>query len=724
MRIKLCILLGVLLLISLNALSQNTLQVNYSEVNYDEEVSVSISLNNSDLISALQFDLTYKADALILMTGHQKTDRGANHTLGVSSPSSGVIRVLIYSESNANLANSSGDLLTLKMKSLKIPGYLNLEFSNIVASSASGSSVEVGSQSGTITILGPYLGSIDSVVDMGRVTLNSTHPDVLHIENWGTAPLILTSVNDISPFSIVDDFPITIPQHTDRDIIIEVDGSEVGSKSVELTFQNNDPDSIRTINLVKLKAEVYIANELWVGNGNGNSNEEIEIPVEIRNSEDFTGFQFDIRLPHGIYYVDNSIVTTDRLADHSIAANKIEGENGIDTLRIIGYSISNKNFIGNSGDVFSFKIISTLFTGFHVLVVENAIITNTDQENILSDFVYGSLSINSPVLTVNNSLIDFGTVSFTETAEQSFIISNTGVAPLIIDSVSQNSGDLSFDFSLPLSISADASKQVTISYKPSSRDDFNDTLVFHDNDPADHSIFSLTAKVLMPNYLKVANVYYFTGQDVWVDILVENYEPFVALQFDLSFPSSVFTYVADSAMLTSRFSDHELLAVETQSGKLRVLVYSLSQATASGEEGSVLRLKFTQNSDTEGVFDFILSKQIVINSNSEDILYGIENGQVEIFIYSVGIEDELSRDISIYPNPASTKIRIEFGDNSIQIKKILLFDSYGTLVLNIASQSLRNNIIEIPCNNYSPGIYYLQIHTDKKSFTKKISIID
>lgn len=724
MRIKLCILLGVLLLISLNSLSQNTLKLNYSEANCDEEFNVIVSLNNNDPISALQFDVTFNGDALFLLTGHQLTDRGANHTYGVSSPSPGVIRVIIYSMSNANLVSNTGDLLTLKLKSLTLPGNWDFQISNIVASSGTGANVEIIGQWGLVTVLGAILRIEEDEIDFERVPLNAEHFNLgFRVSNDGTTTLMLTSANDITPFRVENGFPISIDPYSYQDISIIIDATEVGLKSAELTFQNNDPDLLRNGDYINLKAEVYIANEIWVGNGSGNSNEEIEIPVEIRNSEDFTAFQFDIRFPAGIYYIDNSIITTDRLVDHSISANMIEGEMGIDTLRIIGYSISNKNFIGNSGDVFSFRIISTLFEGFHVLGVINAMIVNADQENIISDVSHGTLSINSPTLTVNNPIIDFGTVSFTETADKTFIISNTGVAALVIDSVSQNSGDLSFDFSLPLSISAGDSKEVTVSYKPSSKDDFFDTLVFNDNDPSDQSIVSLSAMVYMPNYLKVEDAYYSPGQDVWVDISVENYETFVALQFDLSFPSDVFTCVTEEAILTSRLADHELLVAETQEGKIRVLVYSLNQTEASGEEGSVLRLKFSQNSDKEGVFDFTLSKQIVINANSEDIVYGIQNGQVEI-LYNVGIEDELSRDISIYPNPASTKIRIEFGDNSILIKKILLFDSYGTLVLNVASQALSNNIIEIPCYNYSPGIYYLQILTDKGNFTKKISIID
>lgn len=724
MNIKLSIVLGVLLLISLSSWSQNTLQINYSEVNFEENVDVVLSLNNSEPISALQFDISYNTDALELITGHLLTSRGANHTFGVSSSSSGVIRVIIYSMNNANFANSSGDLVKLKLKALTLPGNWDLQISNLVASSASGANIEINGQTGTVTVLGPFFKIEEDTLFFGRVPLNSdNYVDVFKITNAGTSTLILSSANDITPFSVINTFPINIDPFSELDIVIGIDASEIGTKSVNLIFQNNDPDSQRNINSTNLKAEIYIANDLVVGNASGGSNVEIEIPVAINNSQVFTGFQFDVLLQEGIYYVNNSIITTDRATDHSISANTIYGNLGVDTLRIIGYSLSNANFLGNNGNVFSFKIISTLLGGFHVLEVQNVILTNSSQENIISDVTYGSVTINEPKLDISESILDFGTVSFIETAEKTFQIYNTGVVALSISSVNTNTDDLSFDLSFPWEIEAGSFKEVTISFQPSSKGEFLDTLVFVDNDPSEHIQVTLQASVYMPNYLKVENEQYEIGEDVWVDILVDNFEDFVALQFDLSFPSEKFTCVTEEAVLTSRLADHNLVVVEIQTGKIRVLIYSLDQATVVGETGSVLRLKFTQNSNTEGVFDFTLSKYLISNSSSENILYGIENGEVEI-IAPVGIENnDFESNFSIYPNPTSDKIRIEQGDNPLLIQKILLFDSNGTLLVTIPSQDLNNSTIVISCHQFSQGIYYLKIYTEKGNISRKISIV-
>ena len=107
-------------------------------------------------------------------------------------------------------------------------------------------------------------------------------------------------------------------------------------------------------------------------------NVEVEIPVSFENMEEFIAFQFDLLIPEGLEFVSNSIVNENaRFEDHNIAVNLINGS----ILRFIGYSPSNKSFLGNSGELFRFKLKSTVNAGYFPLDISNAVITNSTQES-------------------------------------------------------------------------------------------------------------------------------------------------------------------------------------------------------------------------------------------------------------------------------------------------------------------------------------------------------
>ncbi|WP_420572843.1 T9SS type A sorting domain-containing protein [Kordia sp.] len=71
--------------------------------------------------------------------------------------------------------------------------------------------------------------------------------------------------------------------------------------------------------------------------------------------------------------------------------------------------------------------------------------------------------------------------------------------------------------------------------------------------------------------------------------------------------------------------------------------------------------------------------------------------------------------ISIYPNPTSSILKINFSNNDI-IKSVKLYNVIGQkMIFNIDRQ---NNIIDV--SDLAKGVYILNIKTENKNFTKKI----
>lgn len=124
----------------------------------------------------------------------------------------------------------------------------------------------------------------------------------------------------------------------------------------------------------------------------GAPGETVTVNIEVTNQTPVIAFQLDVPLPEGFTYVPNSIsLASERKADHLIQANVLEESK---VLRILAFSLSNKNLNGNKGVVGSFKIkIPEKSSGSHILSVENAIVADVAAKNLLTGTVNGKLKI-------------------------------------------------------------------------------------------------------------------------------------------------------------------------------------------------------------------------------------------------------------------------------------------------------------------------------------------
>ncbi len=73
--------------------------------------------------------------------------------------------------------------------------------------------------------------------------------------------------------------------------------------------------------------------------------------------------------------------------------------------------------------------------------------------------------------------------------------------------------------------------------------------------------------------------------------------------------------------------------------------------------------------------------------------------------------------VSIYPVPTANKLYIEIKEMNTEKYSITLIDLQGKLLFNIDKAS-QKNIIDI--SDFSKGIYFLQIKSDKEHFVKKV----
>lgn len=571
-----------------NAIAQNTIVFDNKEVSTATSFDFDISLNNTDEIAAIQFDITFNATVFELVNGHVLSSRASNtHDLAVSNPSEGIVRVVIYSATNTAISGNSGILLTLKLKSKTLPGNFSLNHAGLVVSSPTQSSVSTTINNGTLKVLGAILNISTTSINFGRVPIGNAPQKTITVSNSGNTNLELSGTNDISPFSISESFPITILPNASKNLTTTVATTNKYNSSESIIFQNNDADPLRKIKKVTLSANVYAVNEIHVGSGSGEIHSEISIPVSINNMEPFSGFQFDVTLPQDIAYVNNSVVLSSRKSDHVVSGNMID----INTLRIISYSNSNAVFSRVEGVVMSFKLKPEVSSGNYNLTISNPIISNISLGNIESDSYSGSVQINSPNLVTSPSSISFGRVPITETREQTIRLTNNGSAELVINSIVKDVSLFHIDTATPFSIAQGESKDIKLTFSPNSIGTVNQNISIRHNGSAQQNVINVTADVFSPNYLKVKNITVEPGSSSFLDIELYNNNDIRGIQFDVTLNPEFDYTVSNYSLINNGFifsSSNSNLGSNTY----RFILYNISGETITKGSGSFLRIPF------------------------------------------------------------------------------------------------------------------------------------
>lgn len=94
-----------------------------------------------------------------------------------------------------------------------------------------------------------------------------------------------------------------------------------------------------------------------------------------------------------------------------------------------------------------------------------------------------------------------------------------------------------------------------------------------------------------------------------------------------------------------------------------------------------------------------------------------------IYVYSTaGVEEqELSKNIMLFPNPAQDFITIQTDALDVSEISLKIFDVLGNTVdENLLCQSAGNNQIIVNLSSLEKGMYYITINTGKQTITKKV----
>lgn len=105
-----------------------------------------------------------------------------------------------------------------------------------------------------------------------------------------------------------------------------------------------------------------------------------------------------------------------------------------------------------------------------------------------------------------------------------------------------------------------------------------------------------------------------------------------------------------------------------------------------------------------------------------DLAIGVAKTDSVLIGILVGIDEYINEDLKVYPNPVKDKLLINLGDVNVKVERIQLFNSTGMLMYSKEGNTL-SGIIEISASKYKPGIYYLNVFTEKGVIRRKLMIL-
>ena len=452
------ILATVLLCLGIGARAENIVTISSTEGAPNEEVTISIGLQNSDAVSSLQVSIPLDENLKLVEGSGLLGSRCGSHQLTVGVKD-GVLNVFVYSMSMDNISGNSGEVASFKLKLGNQPLSATLAPSKLVLTNSSSNPVNASSQSGMVTIRCAKAQYSTTEIDFGAVPIRETYQRTVTVTNVGNADLQISGLvfSDVMTFSSKTTTPLTIGAGESRDINITYQPTERGSITKSLKVECNSSSKLNTI---QLKAQPFAVNELHVQPVSGVSDEDVTVSMTMNNMDAISGLQLEFTLPEQLQYVDNSFALSSRKQDH----NAVVSLNG-NVLRIIAYSGNDKPFTGEDGEIGSFKVKLVGRYGVTLSPTKTVLSAtiNNKVENVVSQVYGGEITIQSPTISCDDAL-DFGAVAVTETCEQTFTINNYGSAPLTINRIVFNNENLSIKESLPIVIPASSSSNVTVVY--------------------------------------------------------------------------------------------------------------------------------------------------------------------------------------------------------------------------------------------------------------------
>ena len=588
---KKLILLSLLLCLWLGVKSQNIVSLSSVSGNPYSEVEVSVSLQNSDDITAFELSIPFtNMTKYVEGSATLSADRSNGHAISADARDN-KLTILIYSMALTPLNGSEGELCSFKLRLGREPANYTLT-PEVILGDASGNSIAGSAESGVVTILTPKIEVVTPAIDYGSVPIRSTYNKTLTIKNVGTESLEITNIafdrTDISASQTA----ITIAPQTSQNITLIYSPMERGDIECNVTITSNAINS--TEGKAVVTAQPFSVNELHVQRVQGVSDSVVTVVLKMNNMEPIVAAQCNFTVPDQLVYVEGSAMAGSRCSGTDHVAYGIMQDK---KLTLMLYSPTNSALPEGDGEYITFKVKLNGTSGSYRLNPTDVVLSNVNMENMTSATTSNYVVIQSPKFSGNNSL-SFGSTPVTEKAVATYsIYNNNAYVNLEISSVAFLAEGYAVETPLPLIIAPSKTQTLTITYTPTVEGDHSTTMQIYTNDPLNRmKSVALSGSVFEPNTLTIGGENSKDGYDVSVSL--DNYTDIVAVQMNINWLPGMKT--ANGAMTVSeRLKNHSYLVTDAGNGTYQILIYSMTNTPITGNSGELFTLSYTTDEGVE-----------------------------------------------------------------------------------------------------------------------------
>jgi len=437
---------------------------------------------------------------------------------------------------------------------------------------------------------------------------------------------------------------------------------------------------------------IQAANTLKTGTYQVVPNSEFSVQLVAENADPFVAFQVDIPVPAGFNYIAGSaILNAARISGHAVSASILEGN----ILRLIGYSVGNTPFIGNSGTLVSFSLKTGAVPATYALTLNQAVLSDTQTNNILTSSGNGSVTVIAPNISLTTTTLNYGRVPLGSSSVQPVQITNTGNTNLVINSLTFNDPQFTITDVPGFSIIPQANRTISVKFTPTGKGTFAKQLQISSNDPDQStSTLSLNAVAYAVNEIHTGNMSGASSTTKTLEFTLNNMEAVTGFQFDLNLPSPV-SYKVGTAQLY-RSQDQSVSVNQINSQTLRVVVFSAGNNNFTGESGKVLSLDFLLYG-ASGYYSLGISNVIIANTNGENILSNSFGGQLVVTCPRISATTQLNfGDVSILASSTLQHRIYNYGQEPLIINKLEFSNSYFISNQVLPVTILPNKYIDLP----------------------------
>ena len=231
-------------------------------------------------------------------------------------------------------------------------------------------------------------------------------------------------------------------------------------------------------------------------------------------------------------------------------------------------------------------------------------------ENMVSASTRGTVKIKSPEISTNSSLI-MPESPVTETVTQTFAIRNSGQTAMTVSKVTFLNEGFSIVEEMPITIGANATKNITVQYQPTKAGNYSTTMQIYTNDPETRmKSVAVSGVTYEPNTVSIDGAWAEDRSAYIANIAVENYTELVAAQMDIHLPvGASINDVANALTNTDRLAGLSSTIAKIDDSTYRIVVFSFNNTHFKGNSGNILSVKI----GVEDVYS-MANKQILIDN--------------------------------------------------------------------------------------------------------------